>query len=131
MPDSNQPDRASPPPVGSSINDASAWILRAGVIASGVVMLAGILVSFVHGTVSLNRIQHATFNYDPRAIFSGIAAGRGQSIIEAGIYLLVLTPVMRVFTSMILFAFVEKDRVYALITLIVLVLTLTGLLWLG
>jgi uncharacterized membrane protein len=130
MPDSTPSDPASPP-AGSSINVASAWVLRAGVIISALVMLAGILVSFVHGTVSLNRVQHARFNYDPRAIFSGIAAGRGQSIIEAGIYLLVLTPVMRVFTSMVLFAFVEKDRMYALITLVVLMLTLTGLLWLG
>lgn len=116
---------------GGIINDVSAWVLRAGVILSVAVMLTGILFSFVHGTVSLERLQTATFDYKPRAILQGIAAGRGQSIIDAGIYLLVLTPVMRVLMSMILFIFAERDWVYAAITFVVLALTLTGLLWLG
>jgi uncharacterized membrane protein len=126
---------SEPPPVraeqGSIINDVSAWVLRVGVIASVVVMLTGILVSFIHGTVSLQRVQTARFDCNPHAIVHGIATGRGQSIIEAGIYLLVLTPVMRVLMSMILFVFAERDWPYSLITLCVLALTLAGLLWLG
>ncbi len=116
---------------GGIINDVSAWVLRTGVVMSVAVMLTGILFSFVHGTVSLERVQTATFDYKPAAIVHGIATGRGQSIIEAGIYLLVLTPVMRVFMSMVLFVFAEKDWVYGVITFVVLMLTLTGLLWLG
>jgi uncharacterized membrane protein len=119
------------PDRGSIINDVSAWVLRVGVVMSVLVMLAGILVSFVHGTVSLERVQTARFEYNPGAIFHGVATLHGQSIIEVGIYLLVLTPVMRVFMSMILFVFAERDWVYGVITLGVLALTLAGLLWLG
>ena len=128
-----RPDDQPPRPVerGGVINDVSAWVLRTGVIASVVVMLTGIGFSFVHGTVSLERVQSATFDYQPRAILRGIAAGRGQSIIEAGIYLLVLTPVTRVMMSMILFVFAERDWTYGIITACVLALTLAGLLWLG
>jgi uncharacterized membrane protein len=118
-------------PRASVINDVSAWVLRLGVICSVVVMVAGIFLSFVRGRVSLERIQTARFDYNPGQLLHGIAHGRGQSIIEAGIYLLVLTPVVRVLMSMILFVFAERDWVYGAITLVVLALTLTGLLWLG
>ena len=52
---------ASPPSV---INDVSAWVLRTGVIVSASVMLLGLLVSFLHGTVSLDRVEHARFTYN-------------------------------------------------------------------
>jgi len=105
--------------------------LRAGVVSSVLVMLTGIIFSFVHGTVSLERMQTARFKYDPAAVLRGVIHGRGQSIIEAGIYLLVLTPVVRVLMSMILFILAERDWVYGAITLVVLALTLAGLIWLG
>jgi uncharacterized membrane protein len=114
-----------------TIEGASAWVLRIGVASSVTVMLIGIGFSFAHGTISVQRMQSDGFEYRLSEIGRGIAAGRGKSIIEAGIYLLVLTPVMRVLASMILFVLVERDRIYSLITLIVLLLTLTGLLWLG
>lgn len=128
------PPFASPSPRdprASAINDVSAWVLRAGVVSSVLVMLTGIIFSFVHGTVSLERMQTARFKYDPAAVLRGVIHGRGQSIIEAGIYLLVLTPVVRVLMSMILFILAERDWVYGAITLVVLALTLAGLIWLG
>ena len=115
----------------SIINDVSAWVLRTGVIVSASVMLLGLLVSFLHGTVSLDRVEHARFTYNVGAIVHGIVTLHGQSIIEAGIYLLILTPIARVFMSMLLFVFAEKDWTYAAITLVVLVLTIAGLLWIG
>jgi uncharacterized membrane protein len=116
---------------GLSIENASAWVLRVGVAGSVLVMLTGLAFSFVHGTTSVQRMQSDGFDYRFTEICRGIATGRGKSIIEAGIYLLVLTPVMRVFTSMILFVLIERDWVYSLITFVVLLLTLAGLLWLG
>jgi uncharacterized membrane protein len=115
----------------TTISDVSAWVLRVGVILSSLVMLIGIIVSFTHGTVSIDRITSDGFDYDPSAIWSLIRHGHGKGIIEAGIYILVFTPIMRVAASTILFAFEERDRLYTIITLIVLILTLTGLLWLG
>ena len=114
---------------GTGIADASAWVLRVGVILSVAVMLTGIIFSFVHGTVSLHRMKTDGFEYHPAYIWHGICRGRGKSIIELGIYLLVLTPITRVFTSMLLFAAQERDWMYAAITLVVLLLTIAGLIW--
>jgi uncharacterized membrane protein len=115
----------------TTISDVSAWVLRFGVISSSLVMLAGIIVSFTHGTVSINRITSDGFDYNPADIWDLIRHGHGKGIIEAGIYMLVFTPIMRVAASTLLFAFQERDRLYTFITLVVLILTLAGLLWLG
>jgi uncharacterized membrane protein len=111
------------------ISEVSAWVLRIGVILSSVVMLGGLIVSFIHGAVSIQRMTTDGFDYQPAKIIAGILNCRGKSIIEAGIYILLFTPILRVAASTILFAFQEKDRVYTLITFVVLILTLAGLLW--
>ena len=126
------PEPINPTPAHqTTISDVSAWVLRLGVILSSLVMLAGIILSFTHGTVSIKRITSDGFDYYPSAIWYLIRHGHGKGIIEAGIYLLVFTPIMRVAASTLLFAFQERDRLYTFITLIVLILTLAGLLWLG
>jgi uncharacterized membrane protein len=114
-----------------AISDVSAWVLRAGVILSSLVMLTGIIFTFAHGTISVHRITTDGCDYRPGIIWNGILRGEGKRIIEAGIYLLLFTPIMRVFASSILFAFQERDRLYTVITLVVLILTLAGLLWIG
>lgn len=118
-------------PSSDAISSVSAWVLRIGVVLSSLVMLLGIVLSFSRGHVSLERIKHDPFDYHPSAVCAGILRGEGKYIIEAGIYLLLFTPIMRVFASTILFAFHERDRLYALITVVVLLLTLAGLLWIG
>ncbi len=114
-----------------SVESVSAWVLRVGVCLSIAVMLIGLTFSFIHGPPSVERMTHDPFEYRPSAIYHGIIHARGKAIIELGIYLLVLTPITRVFMSFLLFAFGEQDRLYAIITLAVLLLTLTGLLFLG
>jgi uncharacterized membrane protein len=109
-----------------TIENAASWVLRVGVVVSVAVMLMGIFVSFLHNHVQVDRMQHSTFDYQPSTIWLGIREVRGKAIIETGIYLLVLTPVIRVITSMVLFVVKERDWLYAGITLIVLVLTLAG-----
>ena len=111
------------------ISEVSAWVLRIGVLLSSLVMLAGLIVSFIHGTVSIQRMTSDGFDYHPANILNGILHCRGKDIIELGIYILLFTPILRVAASSILFAFQEKDRLYTLITLVVLILTLAGLLW--
>jgi uncharacterized membrane protein len=125
----NAQTAAHAPTHGITIQDAAAWVLRIGVIVSVSVMLLGIAFSFAHGTTPIERMQHDTFNYRPAQILDGVRHGSGKSIIEVGIYLLVLTPILRVVTSMILFA-IERDWLYAGVTLLVLMLTLAGLLFL-
>jgi uncharacterized membrane protein len=76
-------------------------------------------------------MQSDGFEYRLGKIFHGITSGSGKSIVEAGIYLLVLTPITRVFTSMALFAVVQRDWVYFFITFVVLLLTIAGLALIG
>jgi uncharacterized membrane protein len=119
--------RSDTNPRSLSIQDLSAWILRLGVVFSVATMLAGMLVSFIHNGMSVERIERSTFDYHPAVILDGVRHGSGKAIVEVGIYMLVFTPVIRVFASMILFIVVERDWPYALITFAVLALTLTGL----
>jgi uncharacterized membrane protein len=125
------PDSQPADSSGHAISDVSAWVLRGGVICSNLVMLIGIVFTFAHGTISVVRIKTDGCDYRPDIIWNGIRHGQGKRIIEAGIYLLLFTPIMRVFASSILFAFQERDRLYTVITLVVLILTLAGLLWIG
>ena len=131
MSESQPHHSADKPNRDSSVETASAWVLRIGVCASVAVMLIGLIFSFIHGPPSVERMTHDPFEYRPMAIFHAILRMRGKAIIELGIYLLVLTPITRVFMSFLLFAFAERDRLYAVITLFVLLLTLAGLLFLG
>jgi uncharacterized membrane protein len=124
------PGRAGSVPAEQIIQDAAGWILRVGSITSVAVMLVGLALSFRHGALTITYMRHARFDYHPGVIWSGICAGDGKAIIEAGVYLLVFTPILRVFTSMVIFAVVERDWLYALITLVVLAMTLAGLLFL-
>lgn len=110
-----------------SVQYLSSWILRVGVVLSVVIMLGGMVVSFFHNGMNVERIERSTFDYRPSAIVDGVRHGSGKAIVELGIYLLVFTPIMRVFASMILFIFSERDWVYAVITFAVLLLTLAGL----
>jgi len=74
-----------------------------------------------------NASSGLPFDYRPSVILDGLHHGSGKAIIEVGIYLLVFTPIMRVFASMMLFILTARDWMYALMTLAVLILTLTGL----
>jgi uncharacterized membrane protein len=130
MAEQSNPQTGEIPHRGPAIEDASAWILRLGVIAAVTVMLLGIAMSFMHGHASLERMSSDPFEYRPAVILAGILKLQGKSIIEAGIYLLVLTPILRVAASFVLFT-LERDWLYAVITLTVLILTIAGLLWIG
>jgi uncharacterized membrane protein len=101
------------------------WVLRAGVFISMIVVFSG-------GILYLYRHGQSTADYhefkgvpDFVASFSGIVNGiltlRGRAIIQAGIILLIATPVVRVLFSTIGFI-LEKDHLYTGISLIVLLI---------
>lgn len=113
------------------ISIASAYVLRIGVSISVAVMLLGISLSLFRGHLHLSHIHTQRFDYHPRDILDGLRHGEAHSVTDLGIYLLLLTPITRVALSAVIFAFKEKDWLYAGFTAIVLALTLAGLLWLG
>jgi len=107
------------------------WILRGGVIVSmTVVVIGGVLFLWHHGHSTpdfgtFNKIPY--FISSPEGIFAGVIHGRGQAIIQLGIIILIATPILRVIFAVIAFA-LEKDRLYALISLIVLFIILASML---
>lgn len=106
------------------------WILRGGVfIAMLVVLVGGVLYIYRHGhTIA----DYHTFKGVPgfvqnaSGIINGIITFRGRAIIQAGIILLIATPVIRVIFSAIGFM-LEKDHLYTGITLIVLLIILISM----
>lgn len=99
-------------------------LLRYGVIVSSVFVLTGGIIYLLHaGKASLP--PYHTFIGEKMglttiaSIFQGIAAMNPKAIIQLGVVLLIATPVLRVFFSLLGFLF-EKDRLYSLLTLVVL-----------
>ena len=91
-------------------------------------MLLGLALSFAQSFPTVAEMESRRFSGDLGQVLRGALAGEGLSLIELGILLLVLTPILRVASSMVIFAVEERDWFYALVTFLVLALTLTSLL---
>jgi uncharacterized membrane protein len=106
-------------------------VLRVGVVTSLVVIVAGSLLTFLHhpeymsAASDLNRLTRpgAAVPHSLREVVLGILNLHGQSIVAAGLLLLILTPVVRVGVSILAFR-AQRDRTYVLITSVVFVLLL-------
>ena len=106
------------------------WVLRIGVFVSMIVV-------FIGGVIYIYRHGHSIADYHdfkgvPQfvhtipGIIHGIATLRGRAIIQAGIMLLIATPVIRIIFSA--FGFIlERDWLYLSITLIVLAIIIAGI----
>ncbi|MDE2039957.1 MAG: DUF1634 domain-containing protein [Elusimicrobia bacterium] len=110
------------------IHQASAWVLRAGVISSVSMMLLGLAISLFKDRPDVARMSSLGFKPDYLNILRQASRGNGLALIELGIFLLVLTPILRVAASMAIFAAHERDWFYAAVTFLVLLLTLASLL---
>jgi len=116
------------------------WILRVGVTASAIcIMLGVILLLFVHETgysQSLNNLTGLT-QYDPGVagrfpttpgeVISGLAEFKPYALIALGLLVLILTPVLRVAASIVIFL-LERDYAYVLITAVVLLILVVSFL---
>ena len=110
------------------IERASSWVLRIGALASMAVMLTGMARAFAGGGLTVNEMEHRPYVVSFRALGHGLARFDAFALMELGVLLLVLTPIMRVLTSMVLFAVEEHDRLYTGVTFLVLMMTLASLL---
>ena len=104
-------------------------LLRAGVILSFCVVVAGMVLSFLHhpeysGTLTMETRKIA-FPHSVAEVLSGAMDLRGQSIILIGIAILIATPVLRVAISIFAFLY-QRDRTYVVITSIVLILLIAS-----
>lgn len=106
-------------------------LLRMGVTIAGIVVLGGgIFYLFRHGAAPAD---HHTFHGQPEIdrvipeIFAGALALRPRSIIQLGVIALIATPILRVALAFVGFT-LERDRTYAIITLIVFCVLLGSLI---
>jgi uncharacterized membrane protein len=107
------------------------WILRAGVLISmSVIFIGGLIYLYRHGHA---HVDYSTFKgvpdflHNTNGILQGIITLRGRAIIQAGVVLLIATPVVRVVFSAIGFV-LEKDHLYTGITLLVLLIIFSSML---
>lgn len=105
-------------------------LLRTGVIiASVVVFVGGMLYLMTYG--ALDRPDYHIFKGEGSGlitfdgIFKGFFTAKPAGIIQFGVLLLILTPILRIIFSLVAFV-VEKDRLYICITLIVLSIILAS-----
>ncbi len=109
-------------------------LLRLGLMASAVLVLAGAVIYLVrHGG---EAAAYGVFVGQPRTyreiggILRESAGFHGRGLIMAGLILLVATPVARVVFSIVAFLR-ERDSVYVAVTLFVLAVLLFSVFWLG
>jgi uncharacterized membrane protein len=103
-------------------------VLIIGVLTSAVLMTVGFLASIVVGWEgSLRGLPATTL---PASDFSAIGTGLRQlrpiAFAQAGLLVLIATPVVRVMASVVAFV-LERDRLYAAITIVVLAILLVSL----
>jgi uncharacterized membrane protein len=109
-------------------------LLRVGVtLAAAIVIIGGILylIHNGHGIPEdhIFRGEPADLRQVP-GVLHEVQALRGRGIIQLGILLLILTPVARVAFSVFAF-WQQRDRLYIIVTLIVLAILVHGLLTTG
>jgi len=126
-------EKFNPPKAGFKDKDMQAiigWILRAGVLVSmSIVVFGGVLFVYRHGHSIPNYHTFKGVPYFIRGvdgIFNGVLNYKGQAIIQAGILLLILTPIIRVGFSAVGFI-IEKDHVYTSISLLVLLIIIASM----
>jgi len=116
----------------SVIDARIGMLLRVGMLASATVILSGgVLFLLRHGH---SMIDYRLFRGAPpglntlSGIVSGATHGEALAIIQFGLLMLIATPVARVAFSV--YAFLsERDYLYVLISVIVLVVLLYSLIW--
>lgn len=119
-----------------SMNEIIGKVLRYGVVISAVVTVLGTAgLALSHGTADTSgfinyipgTVPHDGFDVSLSGLASGLASFSPFSWIELGVILLIATPVSRVLISVFLFA-AERDRLYVVITAVVLTLLLFSML---
>jgi uncharacterized protein len=105
-------------------------VLLGGVLASAVLLVIGLATAALVGWEgSLTGAPPPTEPvYTLPGLLAGLAALQPVAIAQLGLFVLILTPIVRVIASLVLFA-EERDRVYVLISLGVLAILLSSLLF--
>lgn len=122
------------------VEEIIGWILRVGVSASAICILLGVIVLFIthdtgYGAAYSNLSQltqyssggQGRFPTAPGDVIAGLAQFKSYALIALGLLLLILTPVIRVAASIVIFL-LERDLAYVLITAFVLLVLVVSFL---
>lgn len=111
------------------------YVLRVGVYSSAALLIVGIILYLIsvlgQGSdwrTTINDVGQHSQRYRPDQLLAALSRFEPLAIIELGVIVLVLTPIVRVATTVLIFVR-ERDRLYVGITLVVLAVLLLG--WLG
>ncbi len=109
-----------------------------GILTSAAILAIGVIAMFAEGKTgyacslsSVNcllsynpmKVPHGDYPNSLQSLYAGLLKVEPFAIIELGIFVLIATPVLRVLTSIFIFA-AEKDRMFVAITLFVLAVLL-------
>lgn len=104
---------------------AISHVLRGGVVLSAAIILLGVIWFYLQMAIT----GHATLTY-PHSfpdLVRELAQGDPLALVVLGLLILLLTPILRVAISIIIFA-LERDWLYTVFTLIVLMILLVSLM---
>lgn len=101
------------------------YVLRGGVVVSAVIITLGIVWFYLQMAIT----GHATLTYPHSlgGIIQRLIGGEPLALVALGLLVLLLTPILRVAISIIVFA-LERDWLYTVITMLVLLILLISLL---
>jgi uncharacterized membrane protein len=117
-----------------ALEDMVGGVLLVGVLTSAAIIALGLILLVPAGTgkrllleqlLSEHEVFIAALPTSLGAVLVGAIHGRPMAVIDLGLTLLILTPVLRVALSAVFFAF-HRDRRYTLISATVLALLLLG-----
>ncbi|MGC4192979.1 MAG: DUF1634 domain-containing protein [Thermomicrobiales bacterium] len=110
------------------------YTLRIGVSIAAIVILLGIILYVIQGSSGAGHLQSLdnlkpgqknTIDVSWSSIGRGLKDGQSIAVIQAGLLILLLTPVTRVALTLLLFLR-DRDRIFAIVTAIVLTILLLG-----
>lgn len=110
------------------------YTLRIGVSTAAAVILLGVILYVIQGSSGAGHLQSMddlkpgqknTIDVSWSSIWNGLKDFESIAIIQAGLLVLLLTPVTRVALTLLLFLR-DRDRIFAIITATVLIVLLLG-----
>lgn len=104
---------------------AISHVLRGGVVLSAAIILLGVVLFYLQMAITGHAIL--TYPHSVIEVAQGLAHGEPLAVVALGLLILLLTPILRVAISIIIFA-LERDWLYTVITLVVLAILLVSLL---
>lgn len=100
-------------------------VLRGGVVVSAAIILAGVVWFYLQLIITGHAV--VTYPHTIPGIARRLTHGEPLALVTLGLLILLLTPIVRVAISILVFA-LERDWLYTAITLLVLIILLVSLL---